>query len=276
MLENTLQENTIPSVGQILKSARLSRSLTLEEIAKKLRINKRHLSHLEEDQKDLVCDVYTLGFLKSYAQYLNLDEKDLIKRFKKVTLHPSTSSPPFPTPLPHKKLPHFRIFSFSLFAFIALCLGWEWFGYFNLPKYISKKEKRKEDQSIFNTKVRAPNLVPLREEHLQTSAPTEMGPSLTEHPSILPPSSVLLKVTEEAWIEVKDQKENVILKRLFQPGENYEFENPHDLILKTGNAKGTVLIYGNKILSFPENAGTIRSNISLDPEKWVEQLPETH
>ena len=68
--EPTLQEVSPSAVGQILRTARLERGITIEQIAKTLCINKRQLSHLENDAEHLVCDVYTLGFVKLYAQYL--------------------------------------------------------------------------------------------------------------------------------------------------------------------------------------------------------------
>ena len=283
MSEEALQQNTTFSVGQLLKTARLARDLTLEAVAKSLRISKRHLTLIEEDNETLVCDVYTIGFLRSYAQYLELDQDNLIQKFKNQTAAPQPSPITFPAPLPERGMPSFRILGLSLLALGGvIIMGWKWFGYYDSapsspeePAFIEPQVKVEEPISFEET-----TSLPLQEKLRPVSAPEE-SPSAIEKPSaaLLPsarPVGVLLKATEEAWIEVKDKNGNIILSRLFGPGDSYEFNNPQNLILKTGNAKGTQLISGKKIQVFTKSSESVKSNIPLDPEKWVEQTPETH
>ncbi|MBY0293555.1 MAG: DUF4115 domain-containing protein, partial [Alphaproteobacteria bacterium] len=91
------------------------------------------------------------------------------------------------------------------------------------------------------------------------------------------PQPVILKASEETWVEVKDNEGNIILRRLFKPGESHEFEIPENLFLKTGNVRGISLISGERTHSFFNSpGGVVRSHISLDPKKWVEESPESH
>jgi len=290
MSSEALQENMGPSVGQLLKAARLARDLNLEAIAKSLRISKRYLAHLEEDDETLVCDVYSLGFLRSYAQYLELDVNSLIQKFKTQTSPPQPPHLTFPAPLPERGMPSFRILAFSFLAFLAvIILGWKWFGYYE-PSFSPR-----EEVAFLEPEVQVEEVLPSQELPSQEPAPiTEQNPlsplstSVAEEESrpiespttalqpLIPSSEVLLKTTEEAWIEVKDHEGHVILSRLFEPGESYKFKNPIGLVLTTGNAKGTSLISGGKKRSFFERSGAVKTNIPLDPEKWVEQNPQTH
>lgn len=281
MSEEKLQSLVIPTVGHLLKKARKAQSLSLGAISKKLCISQRHLKSLEEDHENLVCDVYTLGFLKSYAQFLGLNEKDLTEQFKEQAIKPSSPQLPYPAPLPGKGLPTLPILSFSIFALIGIIAGWQWYGYSHSP--ISPPQEQKWTQASQPPPSASPVPVvvpkePLTEElpHIipviQDVQPVELP--VLEPQISLSPGAVILKVTEEAWVEVKDEEGNKIVSGIFKPGETYEFKNPKNLILKTGNAKGIQLISGEKILSFSENIGAVKSNIPLNPEKWVDQKQE--
>lgn len=266
MTDKILEENTAPLVGQILKDTRLAQGLTLDTVAEVLRISKRHLLHLEENHENLVCDVYTLGFLRAYAQYLGLDAKGLSQKFKEQAAqsHPSYSA--FPVSLPQQGRPSLRILSFSLIGLLVIIIGWQWFAAdrFTPPSY-------EQTASVEET----PSPLPLQPT-LPVSSGEETVSSL-ETPStpLGLPATTHLKVMEEAWVEVKDQEGRVLLNRLLNPGDSYQFNNPQNLVLKTGNARGIQLISDKKSLTFSEKVGTVKSDIPLDPEKWVEEKPET-
>ena len=281
MINEALQENTTPSVGEILKNTRIIQGLTLEDIANSLCIGKRYLIQLEEDYEKLVCDVYTLGFLRSYAQYLGLDVKEMSEKFKTQTVSPSSHPLTFPTPLPRKGIPNLRILGFSLLLLLAVLIGWRWFGYSTLTPH--PREGREEDAPLPEIKAKVEEPLPFQKPlplFQDVSSVTEAAEPIKKPAPISPlsasPPSVFLKITEEAWIEIKDKEGNVILSRLFKPGENYEFKDPGNLILKTGNTRGTHLTSGKKMHLFSINGGAVQSNIPLDPEKWVEQRFETH
>ncbi len=280
MANTALQDHTLPSVGQILKDARQSQGLSLEEIAVTLCISKRYLAYLEDDKENLVGDVYTIGFLRSYAQYLGLDHKDLSKMFKNQAIHPPPSQLPFPAPLPGKGIPSFRVLGFCFFILLAVIGGWKWNKYSNLQPALPQNIESVEISPEANRAPQQENTLPLSETLLKASTPPKENLSpdtLIAAPQtpILPPS-VFLKATEEAWIEVTDQKGDVILSHLFKPKESYEFKNPQHLILKTGNAGGLSLFSGEKSITSLGKSGEVKSGVSLDPEKWVEQTPETH
>lgn len=74
------------SVGTILRQARLARKGRLPEISEDLRISLDHLKALEEDDPDgLPGSAYAVGFIRSYADYLDLDTDMLIAQYKSHT-----------------------------------------------------------------------------------------------------------------------------------------------------------------------------------------------
>ncbi len=66
-------------LGEILRQQRESKGITLEQAAEDTRIREKFLAALESgDHHALPGAVYTKGFLRNYAEYLDLDSSDLI------------------------------------------------------------------------------------------------------------------------------------------------------------------------------------------------------
>lgn len=121
------EEPPVTLVGEILKAARLAQGLTLEQISQNLCISRGQLSYIEDNTEYTTCDVYTLGFVKLYAQYLGLDAHNLVQRFKAQTVSPSKSTPlVFPAPLPGRGLPSRAVLILSCLALVAIAIGWRW------------------------------------------------------------------------------------------------------------------------------------------------------
>jgi cytoskeleton protein RodZ len=73
------------SIGEYLRQSRQGRRLTLGEVSEALHIRVEYLEALEADAWDkLPGDVYGLGFLRSYARYLELDADALVEYRKRL------------------------------------------------------------------------------------------------------------------------------------------------------------------------------------------------
>lgn len=69
-------------MGEKLRKIRSERRLSLSEISKSTRIQNKYLEYLENGEYDkLPPNVYVKGFLKSYANYLGVDENYLLKLY---------------------------------------------------------------------------------------------------------------------------------------------------------------------------------------------------
>lgn len=295
MKDEPKEIKTTLSVGEILKATRTEKNLQLKDITEKLCIGKRHLKLLEEGGDHLVCDVYTLGFLKIYAKYLGLDADKLTKQFQEEASSSPQFDLKFPTPSPKRGLPSYRILGISILALCVLAVG---LAKFTLsPPFSQDTTPLALENSPDNHVLRAEAPLPAPEasqtwtppsevyreaETSQSSIPQESSflseaqETFSTSPDSSPPLNsemVILKTTEESWIQVKDKDGKVILSQVFKPGEIYEFESPEDLVLTTGNGRGTHLIYGDKTMKISERHKP-KQNIPLDPAKWIEQASE--
>ncbi len=76
-------------IGSVLKAAREASGVSLDDVSALLKIRSVHLQALEEDDFDnLPGSVYAIGFIRTYANYLELNGAELIGRYKMATMPP--------------------------------------------------------------------------------------------------------------------------------------------------------------------------------------------
>lgn len=117
-------------VGHLLGQAREQRGESLADVAKALRIRQPYLEAIENgDHETLPGLTYAIGFVRTYATYLDLDVPDLVRRYKEeagtagagADLH-------FPTPLPEGRIPTRAILVLALLLTAFAYVGWWWFS----------------------------------------------------------------------------------------------------------------------------------------------------
>lgn len=112
------------SYGELLRTTRESKQLDLDRASREISIEKRYLAGLEaEDNAVFPGDAYMVGFLKNYADYLELDSEFILKLYRNKQIQES----PLPQGLyePHRPryfLPAIIIPSVLLVAVVATVL----------------------------------------------------------------------------------------------------------------------------------------------------------
>ena len=114
------------SLGERLKISREGQNLTIDQIARDTRISKRYLEALEgEDFSIFPGEAYLIGFLRNYADYLELDSAEVVGLYKNIKLQEQ--------PIPMDELIHGKkktspvlIFLGALAVVVVLSAG----GYF--------------------------------------------------------------------------------------------------------------------------------------------------
>ncbi len=117
------------TLGETLRQARLDKGVSLADAARETRIRRSYLEALEaEDAAALPPQVYTRGFLKTYAEYLGLSPESMVDLYQ-----PSTRREPSTTlrsAVPHVAIPRqipLRpvMYGISSIVFVAL-VGFAW------------------------------------------------------------------------------------------------------------------------------------------------------
>jgi cytoskeletal protein RodZ len=73
-------DNVVNSVGEMLRTAREARKVTLDVVNQNTKISVDVLAALEQDDFDSIeSDIYLKGFLKTYANYLRIDTREVMR-----------------------------------------------------------------------------------------------------------------------------------------------------------------------------------------------------
>jgi cytoskeleton protein RodZ len=116
--------------GEILRAARMQRNMSLEDISSVIHIRVAQLRAIEDGNLEgLPGMTYALGFVKSYASYLQLNAADIVQKFK---AEHGTAPPPqqlhYPEPLHDGPQPNFLILGVAGFCVVIVLIFWTIFS----------------------------------------------------------------------------------------------------------------------------------------------------
>lgn len=279
------------TVGDILRKARSEKKLDIRDVAADLCIRPRFLEDLENgNTKELPGDAYAQGFVRSYASYLGLDAVGLAARYKLetsdnlnetlkvVSVDPEEAEKSAPAP-----------------KFVFISLGVLLIGYI---LWMGSRSGTGDEVSVVVDPITvSEESYPLPEEVSAPPSPTsgetataENGDkALTEPVPPVPPKKpepsairyspktygrqtagtrLYLEALEEVWIEIKRGDTLMISRNLYKGDRYFVPVGAENTVLKTGNAGGLVFYLDGKRMPPIGPRGALRSNISLDPDKF--------
>ena len=74
--------------GQIIKAAREARQISMSEVAQRLLLSKQIITAIEEDNYSKIsAKVYAEGYLKAYAQFLQIPVDTLLASFRRLNVY---------------------------------------------------------------------------------------------------------------------------------------------------------------------------------------------
>jgi cytoskeletal protein RodZ len=235
--------------GEILKKRREESGFSVEGIAEALKIRKDYLSAIEEDAfEKLPVPVYTLGYIRAYAKYLNVDSDPIVAFYNKHLSQPESATI-MPIAFSRKKGPGIYIVV-ALFVIVAGGIGL--FFFLNhgsesrtAPKVNSQPPVQRQTGPIA----------------AHESAPLVMPPETKKH-------SLKIIAEETTWLSLKfsnGQTEETLLR----PGDSKTWSFSGEATIKIGNAGGIDIIFDDNDLGTPGNSGEIIS-LTLPEEKGEE------
>jgi len=233
--------HTFENIGQELKARRVKRGESLAHVSNTTRIPVPHLQAIEALDKDnLPAMGYALGYLRSYAKEMGVSGSEAVKRFKadlagkdavlaQVRTHqgPKPSIKPRPMALP-KGL--FSGLAVSLFAG-SLAL---WFGV------------QADDIAEASLTVSPAQSYEVREK------------------VILPDDIYRLTAIQPSLVEIRRLDGEVLVRRIFTPGQTWEGAADADLIISARNGSAINLERGEQDFGVLSQFGEAVEPISLN------------
>lgn len=250
-MEDELEQSEITatddgSVGELLRREREKQSLALSDIAEQTRIPMRHLKALEaSDHSALPASTYEIGFAKSYARALGIDENHVAQMMRNEIGHEphydrTKDVDNFQPADPSRTPPRMLAWTAALIAVLLVAGYGIWRGFFWTSDPADPYLRGQQAQ------VQANEAAPVA----QAAATGPAGPTAD--------SQVVLTATKEVWIRVYDAANQTLLIKTLTAGERYEVPKQADRpMINVGRPEAlTVTVGGQEVpaLGPPERA----------------------
>ena len=120
------QDDDIWTTANILRVARQNAGYSVADVATVLRFRVGQIEAMEQGRFDeLPGGVYAIGFVRSYAEFLDLDVDEIVRRFKREAdgLNRKTELV-FPTPVPEGRMPSGAVLMIAMILAVVGYGGW--------------------------------------------------------------------------------------------------------------------------------------------------------
>lgn len=85
-----------------------------------------------------------------------------------------------------------------------------------------------------------------------------------------PTGKIVVRARLESWIQITNEKKEVVFSRVLRSGETYTVPEEKGLLLTTGNAGGIEILVNGKKLKSLGTVGLVKRDIPLDAKKLVD------
>ena len=127
--------------GDRLQAARISKGMTIEEVASKMHLSTGILNSLEDNHfDDITAPIFVKGYLRAYSRLVNLNEDDIIQQYLTYYMDgdPPISSTSNTSPEINSEDSRVKwITYFVIIGLIALLSTWWWNRYQQAPETLS-------------------------------------------------------------------------------------------------------------------------------------------
>lgn len=245
------------SVGEILRRARLHYGQSLPDIEQNLRIRASQIEAIElGDMERLPGRVYAIGFVRSYAEYLRLDGDKMVSLFK-AQYGRSSSDPEldFPVAASESKIPSPWLVSGS-FAVAVLIGIFIWVSQTGSRDLV--QDVPPVSEVLDNVSVDGEIYGPFMPKGYDPQAEVKSVEALAQQ-------GIILTITENSWVEIKDQSGKTLVSQVLKAGDKYLVPSDRTgLSMSLGNAAGVALSLDGQALSPLGAKGQVVRDLPLD------------
>jgi cytoskeletal protein RodZ len=247
--------------GNSLRQHRVSRGITLDQIAEATMINIRFLEAIEEGNMDMLPRAYVRAFLREYAAVVALDASDVLLRYEAalpaVQPEPAQESRtpvqserqrPFPAVLLESKVGWAAIILFALAGFAAV-IG-----------LLSGGRQPPTEELPFQDAVRE------QEERLGAEVAAEALQAAP--PRAIRRDSLLLNatITDSLWLQIVID-DSQPLEYLFGPNRRASWRAAERFLLTLGNGGAAEFVLNGTRLGALGRPGTVVRNAEISRER---------
>lgn len=272
----------IKIIGKKISLVRKESKQKIDKISKILKIRSEFLVAIEEGNlAGLPEEVYLKGFIKSYANYFNLDidyEMKILSNYYNESLSAKIRN--------RKKedstdsLPTAKVFAAVFIVFLIVIISWSEYQKSEIDSYSLDEEKTHESVSekIINKKTNdidnqvkinssRDEIIIVEEAEVANINRTESRElevkTITDNKTS---SEIIILFLDTTWIQIRKIDGSIVNSGIFEKEEiiNIVFDERNtDYFIDTGNAGGFKLLSNNKELPLLGELGSVKKNVSL-------------
>lgn len=264
-----------------LKFAREDRSITIEQASKILNIHINVLENIENGEFDkLSNDVFTMGHIRTYLNWLGIDPK-LINNERKKSDNINLNKKKYKVILPNNlKISKFYISLISLVSFFLIIIIYKNITTIESKTYITIDTKKIKDEVLID-KIETKDKIETVEFDKKSEAINAPDSLLDKEIEIedislnlkeKSISFIYIKAISESWVEIQRYNTEIFVSKILKKGEELKLPYEKDLILVTGNAGGIIIHINDKIINNIGLVGEVKRNISLNYDDLIKFL----
>ena len=276
------------TVGESFKRARKSQKIDLNTVSQDLKISESLLGDIENNQFPSYINVtFLIGHIRSYAKYLNLDEKLLIENFKiQISFDGNNINNEMRKPnTPVIQFSFFKTLSFvsiiaisSSFYFLFIPsndLQPEYAMTPNIPEDLESTleeiemklslEKKLIVDAMDNTsQIIADSSQIIENKDALISSTSAIASLPISNDKNLADKIVTLKFLNPTWVQLRDSKNNVIISKLMSKKDEFSFKISENLNLTTGNAGNIIILVDGVVIGKVGKIGEVIDSLIID------------
>ena len=273
------------NIGELLRNSRLKKGKTLSDVSKDLCIRKVYLEAIESmDSKKLPPIPYCLGFVRSYANYLDMNAARIVQAYRQ-TAYPeqedeaeemsvSTNAPM------ENGGPSLKHILLGLAGLVVIFIFWT-----SVSSYNQQKAKEDSQDVVIDNVVPEPVIIeaetaeaeeakPVQNEisdKVSSNAETPQIKADAKEEEIAAAPHIQIVLVGPSWLELK-QGDKVLLSGIYSKGFKYDVPNEAGIILSVGRYYNVNLYVDGKLTKVA--SAMKQTNISLDKYILPEQKQE--
>ena len=264
-------------VGQILKINRERKNLILSDVSKELKISEEILNNIENGylQNDIDI-VFILGHVRSYSSFLDLNELEIVSKFKNEHLSNENKNLEIKRPIVEKnffisnKIKSFCliIIIFSSFYFLFIEVDKTERKYAIIPdlpeKYVSTVERANLDNQIVKK--------PLENSKDENFAKEDAGFNSSSAIASLPKDEkyktiiITLKILNDTWLQIRNKDDEIIFSQLMNKNDEYTYELESNYSITSGNAGHIMVFIDQKVRGKIGKRGQVVESLVLNKD----------
>jgi len=259
-------------IGRKIKKRRLSKKYSLKYVSSELKITQETLKNIEDDSFiSTNKDVFLLGHIRSYANFLDLNSTVIIEEFKLQNSYEKIDiKDQIPKPINYNNF-NFRVFlSFASIIFIFVTFYYLFIdGEFPSPEYALVPDIPVNLEPIvektivteqLNKQIDNFNFYDLDEDKVSSGSVLASQNSDTINDTDV---KITLKFINPTWIQIRDSKDIIILSKLMNKNDEYTYKLSENYFLTSGNAGNIIVSIDSETRGKVGGFGEVVDSVSI-------------